>query len=255
MGWGVPLLPPPSSAEDFAELALPRPRWLVEDLLPGDGWTLLVAKAKTGKSLLAMQLAAALHAGGMFLGTPVAALTKVLYIQLDAPPNDWQEQVRRLQAGKRGWATYTTEQIPLYVLDGQYQHLQVQLRERIKAGGYGLVIWDALEKLTRQDTNKKEGCQILLDRMKAVNPGPNLVIHHPRKPHGETSDGLVDAASGNHYLTADASAIWGLQKTAPTKGVLQVVTRASDVKLQLEREPKTYLWLPSKHKPQEGLAW
>ena len=241
-------LAPPPSAQDFAEAVLPLPRWIVPKLLPGEGWTLLVAKPKTGKSLLAMQLAAALASGSTFVGREVSTPGRVLYVQLDAPAGDWQEQVRRLPPGARAWDTYTRQELPLYVLDAANSAVQVQLRDRIKAASYTLVIWDALEKLTRQDINTKEGCQLVLDRLRFVSPGANLVVHHPRKQNGDYQDALVDSAAGNHYLTGDASAVWGLSKTG-NRGVLKAITRASDETVDLERDPQSFLWLPAKDRP------
>lgn len=241
------------SFQDLAEEILPTLRWLVDELLPGDGWTLLVAKPKTGKSLLAMQLAAALSRGGAFLGIPVEQ-RRVAYVQLDAPVGDWQAQVRLLPKEYReGPLTLDRRDLPLKLLDTNNVGIQSQLREVLKKAEVQLVIWDALEKLTSLDLNKKEGCQPALERLRSIFPGPAVVIHHPRKPSGESADALVDSASGNHYLTADASAIWGLVKQPGGKGRLQVLTRATDVKVDLQREPKTGLWLPAQAQaPEEG---
>lgn len=249
----MPLLVPPTRAQDFAEEALPHPRWIVDRLLPGDGWTLVVARPKTGKSLLALSLAAALQ-GGAFLGRPVVEPGKALYIQVDAPPGDWQDQVRLLPAGRREWDTYTRQHLPMYVLDPVNSTVQAQLKDRIAKGGYGLVILDALEKLTKQDINTKEGCQSFLERLRFVSPGPTLVIHHPRKPHGDNADNVIDSAAGHHYLTGDASAIWGLTKN-DGGGVLKVQTRGTvDQSLSLTRLASG-LWelAPDKPKPQPVL--
>lgn len=146
-----------------------------------------------------------------------------------------------MTADRREWATYTRQHLPLYVLDPTYASVQAQLRDEIKRGGYGLVILDALEKLTKQDINTKEGCQAFIDRLRVVSPGPTLVIHHPRKPHGDAADNVIDSAAGHHYLTGDASAIWGLTKS-DGGGTLRVQTRGTeDQKIDLARLPSG-LW-------------
>jgi RecA-family ATPase len=242
-------LPPPTNAQDFAEEALPHPRWIVDRLLPGDGWTLLVARPKTGKSLLALMLAGALQ-GGTFLGRHVVEPGKVLYVQVDAPAGDWQEQVRLLPEGRREWDTYTRQHLPMYALDPANATLQAQLRDRIAKGSYRLVILDALEKLTKQDINTKEGCQGFIERLRIVSPGPTLVIHHPRKPHGDNADNVIDSAAGHHYLTGDASAIWGLAKNEGG-GVLKVQTRGTEDQSISLRRLASGLWelAPDKPKP------
>ena len=247
----MPSLVPPTRAQDFAEEALPTPRWIADKLLPGDGWTLLVARPKTGKSLLALRLAACVQGAKPFLGRTIAEPGGVLYIQVDAPPGDWQGQVRLLGPGEREWDTYTRQHLPMYCLDPTNAVFQGQLRDRIAKAGYRLVILDALEKLTKEDINTKEGCQKFIERLRFVSPGPTLVIHHPRKPHGDNADNVIDSAAGHHYLTGDASAVWGLTKN-DGGGVLKVQTRGTeDQSISLHRLPSG-LWelAPAKPKPQ-----
>ena len=233
-------------ARDFAKATLPHPKWLVEELLPGDGWSLLVAPTRTGKSLLAMQLSIALATSGAFLGRHVPK-TRVAYIQLDAPPGDWQTQIERLPDEQQEFMTVTRLQLPLYVLDKtpKTDLMRVRLRDDLKEAGIQFVVWDALEKLTRADLNTKDGCQQTLDRLATIFPGTALIIHHPRK--GREGEAQHDTAAGNHYLLADASGQWFLSKTGPATGTLKVSTRLTpDLTLKLEREPKTGLWLPAK---------
>jgi RecA-family ATPase len=243
------VLPPPKTFQELAEEVLPSPHWIVDDLLPGGGWTLLVAKPKTGKSLLAMQLAAALSRGGEWIGRPVKQ-RRVCYIQLDAPHEDWQKQVRFLTLNDRLKPyTYDRRYLPIQLLDTTHITVQSQLREHLKKLEIELVIWDALEKLTGKNLNEKENCQAVLERMRLVFPGPSLVIHHPRKPNGDAVDSIVDAAAGNHYLTADASCLWALKSKGKQEGKLTVRPRiAKEQELDLAREPKTGLWLPAQSK-------
>jgi len=58
-------------ASDLAGAAVPERQWLVSDLLPSGTVTLLSGDGGTGKSLLALQLAAAVATGTDWLGRPV----------------------------------------------------------------------------------------------------------------------------------------------------------------------------------------
>ena len=248
------------TAQEFLDEKLPTQPWIIDELLPGDGWSMLIAPTRTGKSLLAMQLAASLAIGGSFLGRP-APMLRTAYIQLDAPPGNWQEQIAKLPAHARKFATFTRNDLPLYLLtpEPSYMGPRSLLRKVLKDNGVEFVVWDALEKLTRMDLNLKDACQRTWDKMYETFPGPSLVVHHPRK--SREGESRADMAAGNHYLLADASGQWFLTKTGKFTGTLDVNTRSSETTLKLEREPETYLWLPAKpaapkpQAPKQNFEW
>lgn len=233
------------SFEEYLASAPPEEDWLIEELLPGGGLHVLLAKPKTGKSILAAQVSEALKRGTAVLNRRVVRPMRVLYVQLDATPKDWRKQARQL--GLAVSDTLDVEDVPRFFLDslGERQRLAAF----IKAEGYEYVIWDALEKLTQADLNPVVGMQVALTRLQSVWGGPRLVIHHPRKPSGDAADSVVDAASGSHYLTGEASAIWLLNRTGKFTGNLQLRGRYLDDKLELGRDEKTYAWKIASSRP------
>src|SRR4051794_3172192 len=68
----------PLSLKELRELDLPRREWVVQDLLPRGSLTLLTAREKAGKSLLALDLCAAVATGDPFLGRAVRSGPTVL---------------------------------------------------------------------------------------------------------------------------------------------------------------------------------
>src|SRR5450759_1189932 len=70
---------------------IPPMRWIAKDFM-GEGTTLLSARPKAGKSLLALQLGIAVATGGLFLGRYQTVKGAVLYVNVDDPSQ------RRLQA-------------------------------------------------------------------------------------------------------------------------------------------------------------
>ena len=236
------------SVEDYLAEKPNEPEWLIDGLLPRGGLTVVLAKPKTGKSILAAQVAGALGLGGMILGRGVFERRRVLYVQLDAPDTDWKKQLR--QTRLRGFDTIDFYDLPRFFLDSESR--RAELRAYIKAQGYDYVIWDALEKLTKADLNTVPGMQIVMERLQSTFPGPRMLIHHPRKPSGDSVDNLVDAGSGSHYLSGEASAIWLLRKTAKLTGTLQLGGRYLDETWKLEREPETYLWVQARQQAPES---
>lgn len=80
------------SAADFEGKSVPPRRWLVEDLIPDRTVTLVSGDGGTGKSLLTLQLAAAVATGTKWIGRDVKAGTALVYSAED----DRDELHRRL---------------------------------------------------------------------------------------------------------------------------------------------------------------
>ena len=72
-------------ASEFCEQDFPSPEWVIPELLPGFGITMMYAYAKIGKSIMSMQLAHALTTGNEFLGVKPERQWNPLYIQCDLP--------------------------------------------------------------------------------------------------------------------------------------------------------------------------
>lgn len=238
-------MPFPSwTAEEFTKLELPHPKWVLTGLIPGDGWTLLVAKPKTGKSILMLQTLQALTLGQGFLGGVPPGALKCLYIQGDAPAGSFQSQIQQIAPlGKFG-----ITMVPHGILDSLES--RATTLETIKSWSPDFLVWDALEKLTFLDLNTKEGCQPTVERLKGLSLGkPFLIIHHPRKgnPDGSVED-FRNASAGNHYLTGDADCIMGLEwRSLAKEGSLTVITRQDeDKKLILGRGPVGQWFLKGK---------
>ena len=226
--------------------------WLIPDLLPSEGLFLLAAKPKTGKSILAAQVVESLATGLPVLGRLPTRPCKPLYVQLDAPPNDWRKQIRQL--GFESGDTLDMDDVPRFFLDTQAE--RNQLTAYIKAEGFDFVVWDSLEKLTMMDLNQTVAMRMTLERLRGVFPGPRLVVHHPRKPNGDATDSIVDAAAGSHYLAGEASALWGLHRKDKLSGRIELRGRWLDAVEQLERDPQTFTWHPATPKPEPPpLEW
>lgn len=211
--------------------------WVIPELVPADGWTMLQAAPKTGKSMFAAQLMNAAVPGKTFLAWKPAPV-KTLYIQVDAPPGDWHAQLEQLDI--RHGITVDRADLGLFFLD--HDKRCQDLHEAIAKLGVGLVIWDAAEKLSTVDLNKKDGCLELVNKLQLVWNGPSILIHHPRKLSEKSNWRSVDEVAGHHYLAADASSILTLRKRHDNTGALNVLGRRAESKWVLERDPTTHAW-------------
>ncbi len=89
---------------DWADLwasARAEPEWLCEPLLEAGRVVALYSPAKTGKSLLALEIAAALAAGQPVLGNPARPPVRVLYVDLENSRDDIRERLEHLGYGPR----------------------------------------------------------------------------------------------------------------------------------------------------------
>lgn len=224
-------------AKTFAEYCLQpiaTAGWLMEGLIPADGWVMLQAAPKTGKSMFAAQMVDSMAQQLPFLAWKPERQIRCLYIQVDAPPGDWQAQVQQLHLTTA--STLDRQDLPLKFLDKPAH--RGNLRALIDGEGFEYVVWDAAEKLTGQDLNKKDGCQYLLEHLAEVWAGPSLVIHHPRKLSDAGNWKNVDEAAGHHYLTADASAILTMRMK-----ILSVLGRRAESLWEMVRDPETHAWV------------
>lgn len=80
------------TAADYASRDVPAREWIAADLIPARKVTLLMGDGGTGKSTIALQLAAAMSTGGRWLGLPVTS-GPVLFISAE---DDADELHRRL---------------------------------------------------------------------------------------------------------------------------------------------------------------
>lgn len=201
------------SVPEFLSQTPLSPEWLVQELIPDFGWTLLVGPAKLGKSILSAQLAESLSLGKPFLGMPTAKVGKIVYVQADEPEREWWEQLKHL--GMHDAPFHTVTDLPPYPLD----HLETRhkLLEYLKPASF--VIWDSLYKLCLIDQNTQTGVMSALSRVKQTTPCPFLILGHPRKPSKDLpgTEDPVWGMAGSAALAQDASAILGLDREGLSK--------------------------------------
>lgn len=229
------------TVESFCNLNLPSPKWIVESLIPGDGWTYVIGFPKHGKSILMAQVGNAIQQGIPILDCPSPVEGTVVYIQTDAPPTIWQTQLQAFLSTSRMKTMRTPKGI--LSLPGGVEKCRVTLETHAPR----FVIWDALEHLTgplkiNEETHAKE----IVKRLKDATPCAFALIHHPRKSQ-EVED-AAQAAAGHHYLAGDASAILRVTKTGDATGKLEVIGRTMESRtLRLNRgQGGQWVYLPTK---------
>ena len=172
--------------------ALPPLTYIVDDLLPEGGVSLVVGHPKAGKSTLARVLASEVagYGEGQFLGRDIINGGRVLYYSPDEAPQMTVEHLR-------GILPTDANKID-FVQSGDLD----ALGEVIEAGGHSLLIVDTLGRLFQAerfpDGDSYMAWQTHLDRVRRSASGTGChicLLHHARKSGGERSLSVLGSAA------------------------------------------------------------
>lgn len=200
--------------------------WLIDNLLPSIGWTLLVGYKGLGKTTFAAQMCSALQRGEDFLGRKTQQ-TDILYLQADSVTAEWREILRRVAPGSAGW---TMVDVPEKCISNP-SYVEA-IRSLIEKVNPGFIVFDSLYNLVSVSLNS-EAVLIPINIMKMLaGTRPWLLIHHP--PHGESR------ASGHNSIGANCSNEWHLLKT---KLKIEKGRLVRDKEVLLDRDCNG-LWVP-----------
>jgi hypothetical protein len=212
-------------------------RWVVDDLIPAHGLSLLVAKPKVGKSTFARALAVAVAAGRPFLDRDVAQ-GPVVYVLFkgEGLADEIKLEWRRLAR---------PEGSPLYLLDATNVEGRQALRELAQSVRHvqpRLVIVDTLQHIARvKDMNSYSEVHEKLDPIHRVARGaPILLLHH--SPKNERED-VADAALGSTALYGASEVMIRLRRDRTDTSVRYLDSQGRYGELQphvLEIDPQTH---------------
>lgn len=224
-------------ASDLMKETFPDPLWIVPKMLPA-GLAMLAGRPKLGKSFLALQLAIALDAGGMFLGKSLAKAPS-FYIALEDSPRRMQERL----TGMAGAGCGVTFAFEWGALNGRgVSELEMAFQTGAKlvvvdtlSRAVGRVDWDNLAAVTgvmgqlQHLTLKYDACLLLVD--------------HHRKGNGQESD-VIDDVMGSTAKSAVADTVWGLyRKRGETGATLRITGRdCEQADFKMHFDPVTLCW-------------
>lgn len=193
------------TAADLLAADFPEPRWAVPGVV-AEGLTLLAGAPKLGKSWLAMNLAAAVGAGGKALGKVDVDQGDSLYLALEDPPRRLQQRLRIVLEGDTAPAGLHFDTSWPLLHDGGLDQLDKWLDNHDGR----LVVVDVLTKIRGTVSEKEDrytadyramtGLKVLAD-----NHGVAIVVvHHTRKA---TAEDFLDMVSGTHGLAGAADTV------------------------------------------------
>lgn len=218
------------SATEATDAAIPRRPWLVEGVAIRQAVTILGGYGSVGKSVLSLQLAAALATGAAGLGFAVKEPTPVLVVNNEDPDDELD---RRLAAVVQHFGVDRAaahERIHLYsghgaklkvarkqgksgsIVDGEHF---ADLCHYVAAHKIGCVMFDPLVSIHECAENDNTEMQRVMERLTlmAARTGCSVIaIHHTNKPPTASSESYA----GNVNSIRGASAIKDAARIALT---------------------------------------
>ena len=215
------------TARQLCEMILPPTRWVAKDLM-AEGFTMLSARPKAGKSLLALQLGIAVATGTPFLGRYETVKGPVLYINVDDPSRKrLQTNLLLLGGGHVDGLTFMSN---LPELDnGGLDILDQELARIAKTNTRMLLILDTLTALRREQVGRnliKSDYEFMasIARLGRSHKCEILAISHSPKGSPDKVD-AVDLHMGTTGITAAVDTLMVLTGIESTKKVLQAKGR------------------------------
>jgi hypothetical protein len=194
------------TAEDLRLMTFPPTSWIVPEIIPAEGVTLLCSRPKFGKSWLAYDLCIGATMNRFILGEIKPAQGDVLYLALEDSKRRLQRRMTKLLptfAGK--WPdrlTITTKWRRLH--EGGLDDIRAwHEHAKAKGGKPILVVIDVLAKVRKPTGNKPvyesdyealTGLHLLSHELGVAI----VVVHHTRKM---AADDLMETVSGSYGLT------------------------------------------------------
>jgi len=181
-----------SETTDWFSIEPQKVQWLVDGLIPSDGYTAIVGKPKAGKSTFLRSLIASVIKNKKFLGRAVEVPEgqgRVLYIHLDRKDVPWR--VASELRDKLGITKEESSRLHLYtsdnVPDTGYQARLDWLKDRVMAIQPNVVVIDLLWQFTcaRNSNDYKEVLDAINQLQEALRSvqyqGSLIVTMHARK--------------------------------------------------------------------------
>ena len=233
------------SASELERKVLPPANWAIKDFMP-EGLTILAGAPKSGKSILALNIALALSSETEVIGKKGTALKRVLFLPYEDTERRLQDRIIR---NKKGLSIKNDPQT--FFMDGcnppKLDNLELsRIGQMIKENKIDLMIIDTLGMSVKN--TRKKGLSSYMDEYELLNQFQRfaldqnisvLILHHTRKMK---ADSVFDEISGTRGITGAADANFVLQKNKMS-GYLAIQGRdLEDQNFELEFDKENLTW-------------
>ena len=227
------------TAAQLDDTDIPPLSWAVPGLLP-EGFGILSAAPKIGKSWLVLSLGLAVATGTAFLGVPVEQ-RPVLYLALEDSERRLQDRMRRILDGQPAPEALVLRIDALDALDAAKQY------GTDHQGSNPLIVVDTLARIRpprpRGADIYREDYQFARSLKDIADLGATVLgVHHTRKAESED---FLESASGTNGLTGAADFVMVLQRRRTENNVLLKITGRDVAEASYDLLFDDGLWSPN----------
>lgn len=201
------------TAKDFCagQLLRPQPKWLIDQFLPYQGITVIAGREKSGKTMIAHQMAKCLSDGSPLFGKyPISTKSRVLIVDKENNDNDRKERLEFVGSDK-------SEDILWYEMSNfkidpskdesieMDKLIKVVLRENIK-----VVIFDLLILIHTGNEDNASDMSRVFSEIKRLNKldVSVIVLHHMNKSN---------EGRGSTAIAGEANMVFNITSTVNSK--------------------------------------
>ena len=219
------------------------PEFIVQNLSPV-GLTILAAKPKSGKSLMAIDLGNSLANGSKFLGKFDLPEHEVLYLALEDTEPRLQTRLKKLSEDPNGTGKLYCATECCRLDQGFFSDLENWLSQKPAVKLIIVDTFNKIRRLKRRGTTPYEKDYNEINELKKFADDHKIaivVVHHLRK--SEAKD-ITDTIAGSTGITAAADAIYILQKERGSNNATFYVTGRDipDFEIGLTLNPESLSW-------------
>ena len=194
---------------DLMEREIPKEEWLVDRIIPSDGFTFIVGAESTGKSFYTLTLAHSIATGEPWLKTfNVNKQTNVLFIDKENSPRRKKARIAGLDIrtglDRLHWVKFPHffELADPKQEDGlsRFAH---HLSKQVEKLNIGLIIIDSFTDVMVGNENASGDVQVFFDALRKLFPNKSiLVLHHENKPSQGVTRTSSQRVRGSTNITA-----------------------------------------------------
>ena len=199
------------SADDILATNLPDEKWLVDKIIPTEGFVFFVGPEASGKTFHSLMLAKSIITGEAWLDTfEVIKKTKVLIIDKENTKRRTQDRLRGLdiKGDKIHWLAY-----PQYLeiadrsktSETGYTDFIEAISRKVKKEKIGLIILDSFTDIFVGEENDRGDVQKFFDAFRQLFPGIAIMaLHHAGKIQMGVKRPTSQMARGSSNIMAQA---------------------------------------------------
>ena len=192
---------------DLMNDSLPPEEWLIDGIIPAEGFTFIVGAEATGKSFYTLSIAKAIITKEPWLGQfPVIKQTKILFMDKENSRRRTQNRAKGLGIIDHNDDIYRIKTPHIFTLTdskGKFSNNANKLSNLVREKGIGLIILDSFADFMLGSENSVEDVQKFYSTMRGLFPGiAVLVLHHENKPSQGVARTSSQRVRGSTNITA-----------------------------------------------------